>query len=294
MANGIYKFQNKINNMIYIGQAADLETRKQKHFKNAMYDMSHQEKFYQGIREYGWDNFSYEILEQFDNTNYDRNRLDKLEDYYILLYNSLFPNGYNMVRGGTHGASLSKRIKVKQYDLQGTFIQEFESAAEAGRILNINNSSIIACCKGNRQRAGEYQWRYSNDNLDAVEDITKNIVYSKGIYQYDLQGNLICFYNSIKEASKITNIDSPSISIGCKTHKVRQGFQWRYEDDNTPVEVIKTKYICQYDKDNNFIKKFQTNKEASQSTGINLGNINSCCNGKRKTAGGFIWRYEYE
>lgn len=31
--------------------------------------------------------------------------------------------------------------------------------------------------------------------------------------------------------------------------------------------------------------------EASRETGINRGNINSCCNGRRKFAGGYEWKY---
>lgn len=31
-----------------------------------------------------------------------------------------------------------------------------------------------------------------------------------------------------------------------------------------------------------------------QGKGINKGNISSCCKGKRKSAGGFIWKYVEE
>lgn len=31
-----------------------------------------------------------------------------------------------------------------------------------------------------------------------------------------------------------------------------------------------------------------------QGKGINKGNISSCCEGKRKSAGGFIWKYVEE
>ena len=32
-------------------------------------------------------------------------------------------------------------------------------------------------------------------------------------------------------------------------------------------------------------------KEAERQTGINNGNINACCNGERKTAGGYHWKF---
>lgn len=40
MSCGIYKFENKINGMIYIGQAIDLQERYKKHLKN-MRDLTH-------------------------------------------------------------------------------------------------------------------------------------------------------------------------------------------------------------------------------------------------------------
>lgn len=36
----------------------------------------------------------------------------------------------------------------------------YQSASEAGRILNINNSKISACCNGKRKTAGRLHWEY--------------------------------------------------------------------------------------------------------------------------------------
>ena len=36
---------------------------------------------------------------------------------------------------------------------------------------------------------------------------------------------------------------------------------------------------------------FNSMKEASETTGINYGNISSCCNGKLNTAGGYHWSF---
>lgn len=52
-----------------------------------------------------------------------------------------------------------------------------------------------------------------------------------------------------------------------------------------------TKSISQYDKSNNFVKKFKSISEASRELKINLGNIASNCRQERKTAGGFIFKF---
>jgi len=50
------------------------------------------------------------------------------------------------------------------------------------------------------------------------------------------------------------------------------------------------KPVIQYDKNNNTINEFISQAEASRQTGIGNRCINECCTGKRKTAGGYIWR----
>lgn len=52
------------------------------------------------------------------------------------------------------------------------------------------------------------------------------------------------------------------------------------------------KTILQYDLHNNFIKEWSSISEAGDKLNIHFTNISSCCLGKYKTAGGFIWRYK--
>lgn len=51
------------------------------------------------------------------------------------------------------------------------------------------------------------------------------------------------------------------------------------------------KEVMQYDKDTNeLINTFHSLTEASQVTGINCGNISSCCHDRAKSAGGYKWK----
>lgn len=45
-------------------------------------------------------------------------------------------------------------------------------------------------------------------------------------------------------------------------------------------------------KNDKIIAEFWGTSEASRKTGINQRNINSCCTGKRHSAGGYCWRYK--
>lgn len=50
----------------------------------------------------------------------------------------------------------------------------------------------------------------------------------------------------------------------------------------------------QYDKNGNFIKEWSSAKEAEKNLGISNTSIIRVCLGKRKTAGGFIWKNKFE
>lgn len=49
--------------------------------------------------------------------------------------------------------------------------------------------------------------------------------------------------------------------------------------------------INQYDLDGNFIKQWDYVREIQKVLNVNNANIIECCKGKRKTAGGYIWKY---
>lgn len=50
-----------------------------------------------------------------------------------------------------------------------------------------------------------------------------------------------------------------------------------------------SKKIEQYDKNHKFIKTWESIEKAKRE--LNVFHITECCQGKRKTAGGFIWKY---
>ena len=53
--------------------------------------------------------------------------------------------------------------KVKQYDLDGNFIKEWESMKSAYLDLGVTITCISACCRGKTSNAGGFIWRYANE-----------------------------------------------------------------------------------------------------------------------------------
>lgn len=50
------------------------------------------------------------------------------------------------------------------------------------------------------------------------------------------------------------------------------------------------KKVIQLDLNDNVLNEFESMTQAEQKTGALAQNISSCCNGKRKSAGGYKWR----
>ena len=53
--------------------------------------------------------------------------------------------------------------EVLQYDLNGNFINEYESATEASRVLNLTRSSITFCASGRYHTCGGFIWKYKHN-----------------------------------------------------------------------------------------------------------------------------------
>lgn len=58
---------------------------------------------------------------------------------------------------------------VFQYTLSGEYLQEWKSANEIFRKLDIPASNICNCCKGNLKTAGKFRWSHTrSNNLDKL------------------------------------------------------------------------------------------------------------------------------
>ena len=109
----IYCYTNVVNNKKYIGQTTDEKSRRYAFFNREEYCTSHKSggrlsHFDLARKKYGTNNFTYEVLESIEDNNIDSlyKRLDELEKYYILKYDT-FNSGYNSTSGGSSGKIMS-------------------------------------------------------------------------------------------------------------------------------------------------------------------------------------------
>jgi hypothetical protein len=66
-----------------------------------------------------------------------------------------------------------------------------------------------------------------------------------------------------------------------------------YRDSKNGINNKGSRSVIQLSLDNEILGDFYSMTIAGKTLSVSLGNINSCCNNKRKTAGGFKWKYKY-
>lgn len=120
--------------------------------------------------------------------------------------------------------------------------------------------------------------------------------FKKSVYQYGVEdGKFITEYNCLEDAANAVSANRSSISAAClRKIIICKGFYWNYEllDVYKPESDKRTKQVSQFDINGNIINKFSSISEASNKTSINKSCIAKCCRNKRKSAGGFLWKFK--
>ena len=84
---GIYKITNLTNGKSYIGQSIHIERRWIEHCLP-----SADSAIAKAIQKYGKEQFSFQVIEECS-----KEQLNEKEEYYISYYNTVVPNGYNIM-----------------------------------------------------------------------------------------------------------------------------------------------------------------------------------------------------
>lgn len=67
-----------------------------------------------------------------------------------------------------------------------------------------------------------------------------------------------------------------------------------YRNAHCGANNNRARAVIQYDLEGNFIAEYETMTQADKETGVNFSRISAVCRGRRKTSGGYIWRYKEE
>ncbi len=89
------------------------------------------------------------------------------------------------------------------------------------------------------------------------------------------------------------NYQTKSVNINYQAFQKQRLSNVDYEVRNAKISATKSKPVLQFDKQGNFIKEFNSAKEATIAMGKpGKDDIGRCCRGGLKTAYGFIWKFK--
>jgi group I intron endonuclease len=253
----IYCVTNDKNGNQYVGQTMKgFEKRKHDHLYDARRGSNM--VIHQAIRKHGVENFTWEILES---GLANHTELDDMEKYWIRVLNT-YHRGYNSDRGGS-GSSGRITTKVTRQKIREATTGKKRSV-EARQ--NISKSKLGAKNYNyGKSIPAEVKLKMSKRKLGA-----NNPYYGK--------------HHSPEAKQKISEANSGANSSNYGKKMSAETKQKIREARNIPVEqcdILTGKVI----------RTFKSATEAQFLLGISNANINCCCTGKRKSAGGFAWKY---
>lgn len=283
----IYKASNKINGKSYIGQTIDYRSRLWQHRR--CYEKENCD-FHDAIKEFGFDNFEWEILE----TCQEKEDAERLEKYYIEKYDS-YRNGYNMNKGGVGGHNSKSVVCLT---LEGIFVKRYDSAGEAEKD-GFNNADVLLNCKGKLRTCKGHMFMFEDEYIEyGPKTYTKPQPWNmRGVIQCNMNGDFIGEYKSVREASEKTGANRTAIlGVLAGRYKSANGFIFVYKE-NFPIKDIsqykkrkKGKRIAQIDVETGkTIKVFERISDAGKELGVNYKAIHKVVDASGRTAFGYKW-----
>ena len=198
-------------------------------------------------------------------------------------------------------------------------IKFWDSLAEACRHYGISKDSMQPVTRKPKVIDGR-KFDYYTNTLDGIGLFD----YSDGnhlIQIFDEHNNLIGEVKTLEDAKKLTGDSTTAIRTLILTKGTsKRGYKYGWKLSTAPIpekepkpikvkEAIKVKQpikvkeaikklvkpkVCQYSLTGELIQTFETVKEAIGATGISQAPLYAALSNNRKTAGGYVWKYEGE
>lgn len=191
---------------------------------------------------------------------------------------------------------------VFQFNLKGELVDKFDMISEAEEKTNIPRANIARSIKSKKLLAGGYIWlTVSTNGLDAdLKEFKSNLKNgdprSLKVLKIDFDGNIVKEYDKLNDVVK-DGYNKGNVGMACTGKRTSAyGYIWAYDKDFTSELLdsrlmgINKNAIVKLDTKNNVLEKFYSIHDAERKTGISVSSIHSVINGRRKSAGGYVWR----
>lgn len=162
MFGRIYVVTNRINNKQYVGQTI---TKHSKH--------GHGHAIKAAYKKYGFKNFDYSVVLEGD---YSEKQLNCFEMFWIAVYGTVAPNGYNLEEGGRRGKIVHHSPnKGKTASLETRLKMSIAQKQRSEEIAELNKNRIIS---------DETRLRMSRSKIGRVQSAEEKLKRSEAIKKW--------------------------------------------------------------------------------------------------------------
>lgn len=239
--------------------------------------------FTRAIKKYGWDNFKHEILLK----NLTKEQAECAERLFIGYWN-LTDNihGYNLDNGGNSVGKHSDKTKAKMSESQRgrIFTDEHRKKLSLSHIGKPNKRKGIPLSdEAKRKLSDAHKGKKLSEEHKRKISLSLKATLSKNPRQPISEEHR-------KKLSEAHKGHRHSDETKMKMSKAHKGRQVKPESVIKMLQHRNLRPVLQIDiNTNKIINTFPYIADAERT--LRICHISECCNGKRKTAGGYKWRY---
>lgn len=259
---GVYMIQNMINQDFYLGCTNDFANRKIKHFSELRRNKHHCIHLQRAWNRDGEENFEFLPIEYLK----DISLLNKQEYFWSNFLKPQYNTGKILETRifkspNKTDPNIGRYKPVLQYDLEGNFIERFES----GSTLDKKYPGATNVARGGKYTCFDNKFIF---------------IFEKEFSNENLEKRINLYYTKKKELSERCR------STMLKTiNRINNG------------ELIKNntyKAVYQYDLNMNLIKEWDNKfiTDIAKELNLSFSAITKNLNNKSRTSGGFIWKYK--
>lgn len=124
----------------------------------------------------------------------------------------------------------SRRKRIVQVDLDGNYIETFDSVTDASLKSGVGRCNISSCLAGKYHSSGGYIWVYESEYCPSNNYSLEPKTIKGGIYQLDDSGEIINWFPNCSDACRKLGFD---INVHKEIHKASQtgnrcrGYYWK-------------------------------------------------------------------
>jgi len=252
--SGIYCIQSKVNNKKYIGSSCNISKRYRMHLHHLRVLSHNNQHLINHVKKYGIKSLYFYVIELCNIEN-----LIEREQYHIDNNTDLF--NCRIIADRNDGIKWTEEMKQK-------FIGRKHSEKTKEKIRQLH--------LGNTYRLGK---KLSEESKIKIGLKSKGRVLTE---------EAKCKLSKALKGRVISEKTKDKLSKALKGNK--NGLGSKHPIENMQAFIDKLSIPVLQFKEGIFIKEWKSTIEASRTLKINRGNIHACIAGKRKIAGGFLWK----